>query len=73
MTAKFVLRDAKANKAVLQGTTHSVSSYDVLTDNYATVVASQNAQERTVQEVGEDILTRLQLYVSKHRSAPAPS
>jgi LPS-assembly lipoprotein len=73
MTAKFVLRDAKANKTVLQGTTHSVSSYDVLTDNYATVVASQNAQERTVQEVGDDILTRLQLYVSKHRSAPASS
>ena len=73
MTAKFVLKDTKANKAVLEGTTHSVSSYDVLTDNYATVVASQNAQERTVQEVGDDILTRLQLYVSKHRTAPAPS
>jgi LPS-assembly lipoprotein len=73
MTAKFVLRDAKANQAVLQGTTHSISSYDVLTDNYATVVASHNAEERTVHEVGDDILARLQLYVSKHRSAPAPS
>ena len=73
MTAKFVLMDARANKAVLQGTTHSVSSYDVLTDNYATVVASQSARERTLREVGDDILLRLQLYVSKHRSAPAPS
>jgi LPS-assembly lipoprotein len=73
MTAKFVLRDAKANKTVLQGTTHSVSSYDVLTDNYATVVAAQNAEERTAHEVGDDILVRLQLYVSKHRAAPAPS
>lgn len=73
MTANFVLKDAKANQPVLQGTTHSVSSYDVLTDNYATVVASQNAEQRTVQEVGDDILVRLQLYMSKHRSAPTPS
>lgn len=73
MTAKFVLKDAKANQAVLQGTTHSVSSYDVLNDNYATVVASQNAEQRTMQEVGDDILVRLQLFMSKHRSAPTPS
>jgi len=73
MTAKFVLKDTRANTAVLQGTTHSVSSYDVLTDNYATVVAAHSAEERTVREVGDDILMRLELYVSEHRSAPAPS
>ena len=73
MTAKFVLKDIKANQAVLQGTTHSVSSYDVLTNNYATVVASQNAEQRTVQEVGDEIFVRLQLYVSQHRSEPASS
>lgn len=73
MTARYVLKDAKANTPVLQGTTHSVSSFDVLTDDYATVVAAQSAERRTVQEVGDDILTRLQLYVSKHRTARAPS
>jgi hypothetical protein len=35
-----------------------------LTDNYATVVAQHNAEERTVQEIGDDILTRLQLYAT---------
>ena len=73
LTAKFTLRDARGNQAVLQGTTHSVSSYDVLSDNYATVVASHNAEERTVQEVGDDILARLELYVSNHRTPPTPS
>jgi len=77
MTAKFTLKDAKKpndDKAiVLQGTTHSVSSFDVLADNYATVVAEHSAEERTVQDIGDDILTRLQLYVSKHRAAPAAS
>jgi len=73
MTARYVLRDAKANTAVLQGATHSVSSFDILTDDYATVVAAQSAEQRTVHEVGDDILRRLQLYVSKHRTAAAPS
>lgn len=76
MTAQFVLKDLRLpadNAIVLRGTTHSVSSYDVLSDNYATVVAQQTAEERTVHDVGDDILTRLQLYVSKHRSAPAAS
>ncbi len=76
MTAKFILRDVKLptdNAIVLQGVTHSISSFDVLTDNYATVVAQHTAEERTVQDIGDDILTRLELYVSKHRSAPAPS
>jgi LPS-assembly lipoprotein len=73
MTAKFTLKDAKANTPVLQGTTHSISSFDVLSDNYATVVAQHGAEERTVQDVGDDILRRLELYVSKHRSAPAAS
>ena len=73
MTAKFVLKDAKNadRPAVFQGTTHSVSSFDVLTDNYATVVAQHTAEERTVQEIGDDILTRLELFVSAHRAAPA--
>jgi hypothetical protein len=37
------------------------------------VVALHTAEDRTVQDVGDDILMRLELYVSKHRSAPAAS
>jgi LPS-assembly lipoprotein len=76
MSAKFTLKDVKKpddNAVVLQGTTHSVSSFDVLADNYATVVAQHSAEDRTVHDIGDDILTRLQLYVSKHRAAPAAS
>lgn len=76
MTAKFALKDAKAaadKPALLQGSTHSISSFDVLSDNYATVVAQHSAEERTVHDIGDDILMRLELYVSKHRAAPAAS
>jgi LPS-assembly lipoprotein len=76
MTATFILKDVKKpadDAIVFRGVTHSISSFDVLNDNYATVVAQHNAEERTVQDVGDDILTRLELYVSKHRAAPASS
>jgi len=73
LTATFQLKDAKADKTVMEGTTHSVSSFDVLSDDYATVVAQHAAEERTVRDIGDDILTRLSVYVSKHRSAPAAS
>lgn len=75
-TAKFTLKDVKKTDdttVVLQGSTHSVSSYDVLADNYATVVAQHSAEERTMHDIGDDILLRLELYVSKHRAAPASS
>ena len=35
------------------------------------VVAQHTAEDRTVQDVGDDILTRLELFVSAHRAAPA--
>ncbi|HKX07739.1 MAG TPA: LPS assembly lipoprotein LptE [Stellaceae bacterium] len=76
MTAEFFLRDMKRpsdDAVVLKGITHSVSSYDILNDDYATVVAQHTAEDRTVHEIGDDILTRLELYVSKHRAPPAPS
>ena len=76
MTAQFFLRDVKRpseDAVVFQGVTHSVSTFDILTDNYATVISQHTAEERTVHDIGDDILTRLELYVSKHRSAPASS
>jgi LPS-assembly lipoprotein len=76
MTAAFVLRDVKLpsdSAAVFQGVTHSVSSFDVLTDNYATLIAQHTAEERTVHDIGDDILTRLELYVSKHRAPSGPT
>jgi LPS-assembly lipoprotein len=73
MTAKFALKQVRVEKAVLEGTTHAISSFDVLTDDYATVIAQHSAEERTLRDIGDDILMRLQLFVSKHRSAPAAS
>lgn len=72
ITANFVLRDLQANKPVLQGTTRAVSSFDVLSDDYATVVAAQSAEERSLQDLSDEIRTRLSLYM-KQRRAAAPS
>jgi len=73
LTAKFQLKDVQSSQTVLQGMTHAVSAFDVLTDDYATVVAQHTAEERSLRDIDDDLRTRLQLYVSKHRSAPAAS
>ena len=71
LTAKFQLKDVQSSQTVLEGMTHAVSAFDVLTDDYATVVAQHTAEERSLRDIDDDLRTRLQLYVSKHRSAPS--
>jgi LPS-assembly lipoprotein len=73
LTAKFQLKDAQSRQTVLEGMTHAISAFDVLTDDYATIVAQHTAEERSLRDIDDDLRTRLQLYVGKHRSAPAPS
>ena len=57
----YVLTDAKG-KEVLKGTAHSVTSYSRLNNQYATLVSHDDAIERTVGEVSEQIVNRLSLY-----------
>jgi LPS-assembly lipoprotein len=73
LTAKFQLKDVQSRQTVLEGMTHAISAFDVLTDDYATIVAQHTAEERSLRDIDDDLRTRLQLYVSKHRLAPAPS
>ena len=64
MYSDYSLQDAKG-KQLLGGTAHSVASFDKLDQMYGTVVARQNAYERTLREVSEQIVNRLSLYFSE--------
>ncbi|HEU0117805.1 MAG TPA: LPS assembly lipoprotein LptE [Alphaproteobacteria bacterium] len=70
-TAEYTLNDA-SGKPILKGTAHSVSSYNVLNDEYASLVSNQSASERTIHEVSEQIVNRLSLYFAE-RSEPGGS
>jgi len=63
-TANYSLTDAKG-KNLLNGTAHSVTSYNKLSDQYASLIASEGASERTIKEVSEQIVNRLSLYFAE--------
>ena len=64
MHGEYSLVDAQG-KEILRGTTHSVASFDKLDQMYGTVAARQDAYERTLHEVSEQIVNRLSLYFSE--------
>lgn len=64
MYADYSLADGKG-KEILKGSAHSVAGFDKLDQIYGTVAASANARERTLHEVGEQIVNRLSLYFSE--------
>jgi len=68
IVANFRLKEITTDRTVLQGTTRTAVSFDALTDEYANVVARQNAQERSLQDISDDIRARLVAYVNRHRA-----
>jgi LPS-assembly lipoprotein len=64
MWADFTLKD-NDGKELLKGTAHSVVGYSKLDAQYGTLTAEQNALNRTINEVGEQIVNRLGLYYAE--------
>jgi len=64
MYGDYVLKDAK-DKEILHGTAHSVASFDKQTQMYGTLAARQDAYQRTLHEVGEQIVNSLSLHFAE--------
>ena len=54
-----------AGKVLLNGSAHSVASFDKLDQMYGTVAARQDACQRTLHEISEQIVNRLSVYFSE--------
>lgn len=65
MQAQFFLRPVGGQTAVLTGMSSSTTSYDILSNPFATTVSEDDARERALREVADDIRTRLALYFSR--------
>jgi LPS-assembly lipoprotein len=65
MEAEFFLRAVGGEAAVLSGRSSSTTSYDILSNPFATTVSEGDARERALREVADDIRTRLALYFSR--------
>lgn len=54
-------------KELLKGTAHSVVGYNKLSAQYGTLAAEENAYDRVVNEIGEQIVNRLSLYYAEKK------
>ncbi len=65
IAAKYTLTDDK--KAVLfSGTANSVASFTKLVQQYGTEAAREDADQRALHEISEQLVTRLSMYFSAH-------
>jgi len=66
--ATFRLVEADGNKFIFQGSKKVVSSYNVLTSNFGTLMAEKDAKARAVQEISQDIRTQLAVFFVQRRA-----
>lgn len=66
LTASFVLTDRKTSQPVFSDSVSEITSFNILADQYTTLVGERDARERALRSVGEDIRTRLALYFDRH-------
>jgi LPS-assembly lipoprotein len=69
LKASFILRRLDDNSIVVSGSSRSVSSYDILASQFASVVSQEDARERTARAISDDIRTRLALALLPHESS----
>jgi len=69
LRARYRLVDAEVGTVLLDATAGSDAGVDVVGSEYATVAAEQTALERLSEEVAEQIVSRVALFVSR---TPAP-
>lgn len=62
--ANYTLTDLVGNE-LLKGVAHSAVGYSKLDAQYGTLSAKENANERAIHEIGEQIVNRLGLYFAE--------
>ena len=70
LAADYRLLRKRDKSLVLNGTAIVVSSYNILTSDFATLMAEKDAKTRAVLEIGNDIQTRLAIHFVQHRTGP---
>lgn len=66
LEATYDLSLISSGDTVLQGTVRSVSAYNVVSSDYANVVAERDAELRAAREVSDEMKTRLSVYFAQN-------
>ena len=70
LSASFYL--SESGQRIYSDRVQSTVSYNILDDQYATVAAQSDAEERAIREAGQQIKTRLAVYFVKRGKAQSP-
>lgn len=54
---------------LLHGRSHTISAFNIVQDGYATQVAEDDARERALADVSDDMVTNLSLFVRNRRAS----
>jgi LPS-assembly lipoprotein len=66
----FTLNDSRSGAPLLQGASHVAESFDIVANEYSTVVAEDDARIRAVEELRRDLLDRLTVFLQRRAAAP---
>jgi hypothetical protein len=66
------LIDIKTGAGLMATTSHVSESFDILANEYASVVAEDDARTRAVEELRRDMVTRLTLFLQRRVADTLP-
>jgi LPS-assembly lipoprotein len=69
--AVFSIVDAKTGKSVYTSSSRAVGDFDQIDDAYATQVAADDARDRAILEVADEMALRLAIFVRDQRTKAA--
>jgi LPS-assembly lipoprotein len=69
MVAGYTITDLASGKAILTSSSRSVSSYNILDSDFATVISEDDAIRRTAVDLSEEIKTRVAIFLSSRKTA----
>jgi LPS-assembly lipoprotein len=70
VSASYFVVDAGNGKQLYSSSSRAVGDFNQLNDAYATQVAADDAQDRALHEVADEIAVRMALFVRQQRSKP---
>ncbi|CAO3415915.1 Uncharacterized protein CC_3750 [Azospirillum endophyticum] len=65
VNAPYRLTDTQTGKVVFQSSSRSMISYNTLEQHYAAIVTMQNAYDRALEDISNDITTRVAMYLGR--------
>lgn len=71
LRAQFALSDLDTGTVLFEGRTRSVAAYNVVDNQFATLSAQRDAEERAAQAISDDIKLQVAIYFDRHASGSA--